>query len=220
MNTFRLARTAAATILLAAACAQASAASPVAVFDFNGAPTALAPTSVADHLSATSASFGGGAFDGESLPAAGALDFSTFGTGYLQFSITVENGWELDAQSLVVRAATLLYGSGIELRSSADSFASSLHSSVLNTGYPNYNTYTANLGTVTALQNLTGTTTFRLYGTSAFGDAQFAVDSLALSGELGPVAAPVPEPETYALMLAGLGVVGAMARRRRARAAG
>lgn len=219
MNTFRLARTAAATILLAAACAQASAASPVAVFDFNGAPTALAPTSVADHLSATSASFGGGAFDGESLPA-GALDFSTFGTGYLQFSITVENGWELDAQSLVVRAATLLYGSGIELRSSADSFASSLHSSVLNTGYPNYNTYTANLGTVTALQNLTGTTTFRLYGTSAFGDAQFAVDSLALSGELGPVAAPVPEPETYALMLAGLGVVGAMARRRRARAAG
>lgn len=220
MNTFRLARTAAATILLAAACAQASAASPVAVFDFNGTPTALAPTSVADHLSATSVSFGGGAFDGESLPAAGALDFSTFGTGYLQFSITVENGWELDAQSLVVRAATLLYGSGIELRSSADSFASSLHSSVLNTGYPNYNTYTANLGTVTALQNLTGTTTFRLYGTSAFGDAQFAVDSLALSGELGPVAAPVPEPETYALMLAGLGVVGAMARRRRARAAG
>ena len=33
---------------------------------------------------------------------------------------------------------------------------------------------------------------------------------------LGAVAAPVPEPETYALMLAGLGVVAAAARRRRA----
>jgi hypothetical protein len=39
----------------------------------------------------------------------------------------------------------------------------------------------------------------------------------AIRGQLqyvGTVAAPIPEPETYALMLAGLGVVGLMARRR------
>jgi CHRD domain/PEP-CTERM motif len=39
----------------------------------------------------------------------------------------------------------------------------------------------------------------------------------AIRGQLqyvGSVAAPIPEPETYALMLAGLGVVGLMARRR------
>jgi hypothetical protein len=33
---------------------------------------------------------------------------------------------------------------------------------------------------------------------------------------VGSNMAPIPEPETYALMLAGLGVVGFMARRRKA----
>ena len=39
----------------------------------------------------------------------------------------------------------------------------------------------------------------------------------AIRGQLqyiGTVSAPIPEPETYALMIAGLGVVGLMARRR------
>jgi hypothetical protein len=33
----------------------------------------------------------------------------------------------------------------------------------------------------------------------------------------GDVLAPIPEPETYALMLAGLALVGAAARRRKAK---
>lgn len=41
------------------------------------------------------------------------------------------------------------------------------------------------------------------------GDVQFAVN----------VAAPVPEPETYAMMLAGLGLLGIVARRRKQKAA-
>jgi len=46
-----------------------------------------------------------------------------------------------------------------------------------------------------------------------------------LPGDLNPksplivLTAPVPEPETYAMLLAGLGLVGAMVRRRRAAAA-
>jgi hypothetical protein len=34
--------------------------------------------------------------------------------------------------------------------------------------------------------------------------------------QLALTAAPVPEPETYALLIAGLGIVGAVTRRRRA----
>lgn len=40
-------------------------------------------------------------------------------------------------------------------------------------------------------------------------------DNLYSVSELQAFAQPVPEPETYALMLAGLGLVGAIARRRR-----
>jgi hypothetical protein len=57
--------------------------------------------------------------------------------------------------------------------------------------------------------------------TLAAGDYYYAVN--ALGAPLGAyaiasatvVAAPVPEPETYAMLLAGLGVVGFLARRRR-----
>lgn len=45
-------------------------------------------------------------------------------------------------------------------------------------------------------------------GTQTPGAASYA-------GNLAVVAAPVPEPETYALLLAGLGVLGFVARRRR-----
>jgi len=43
-------------------------------------------------------------------------------------------------------------------------------------------------------------------------DAFVAVDNLVLAA---PIAAAVPEPETYALLLAGLAVLGGLARRRR-----
>jgi hypothetical protein len=46
---------------------------------------------------------------------------------------------------------------------------------------------------------------------------RFGLGSIEITGL--SVTAPVPEPETYALMLAGLGVVGAIARRRKAKTA-
>lgn len=46
------------------------------------------------------------------------------------------------------------------------------------------------------------------------GDADYF--SLSSNGTLSYVAAPVPEADSYAMMLAGLGLVGYMVRRRKA----
>jgi hypothetical protein len=40
-------------------------------------------------------------------------------------------------------------------------------------------------------------------------------ETVAQTYTIDMVTAPIPEPETYALMLAGLGLVGFMARRRK-----
>ena len=53
---------------------------------------------------------------------------------------------------------------------------------------------------------------YRLYFNSK-SDKNFSVDNVSLLAT-----APVPEPETYAMLLAGLGVVGFIARRRRPQA--
>jgi hypothetical protein len=54
-------------------------------------------------------------------------------------------------------------------------------------------------------------------GTSTGWVVTLAKSSLSIDGGGVPPPNPVPEPETYAMMLAGLGVVGALARRRKAK---
>jgi len=62
------------------------------------------------------------------------------------------------------------------------------------------------------LNAATDTYKFQITGT---GVGSLGKGAYQFSAYTAPVAAPVPEPETYALMLAGLGVVGFVARRRR-----
>ncbi|SFW26355.1 PEP-CTERM sorting domain-containing protein [Nitrosovibrio sp. Nv17] len=54
-----------------------------------------------------------------------------------------------------------------------------------------------------------------VYGYDADGNQIDLGSAIGLEGWSYAVAAPVPEPETYAMLLAGLGIVGALARRRR-----
>ncbi len=49
---------------------------------------------------------------------------------------------------------------------------------------------------------------------SGFNQVDWAIDGLAAGDRLSITVSAVPEPETYALLLAGLGLVGWMARRR------
>lgn len=58
-----------------------------------------------------------------------------------------------------------------------------------------------------------------LVGQFVFGASQGVMPIGDLMFQMTGSAAPVPEPETYALLLAGLGMVGVMARRRAGRAA-
>ena len=61
-------------------------------------------------------------------------------------------------------------------------------------------------------QNAAGSEVYA-YNANAGG---ISADSLPANGSWSVVAAPVPEPQTYAMLLAGLGLVGVIARRRRA----
>lgn len=81
---------------------------------------------------------------------------------------------------------------------------------IVNNGSFTYPSLAIGAGVVTTdLSNLVLKVSGTATGTAAYGG------SFGLSGQLSPVTA-VPEPETYAMLLAGLGFVGFMSRRRKA----
>ena len=63
----------------------------------------------------------------------------------------------------------------------------------------------------------TGNTSFSIFTQNPTNDDNIFFASLYLTGDITSVTPSIPEPESYALLLAGLGVVAVVARRRRVR---
>lgn len=69
--------------------------------------------------------------------------------------------------------------------------------------------------TVNLAQPYTGALSFTSSTTlSVFTSGSLSIRNVQVAAVIPPVLAPVPEPESYAMLLAGLGVMGALARRR------
>lgn len=137
----------------------------------------------------------------------------TLGSYYTVF--TVVPGSFADTVNFSIAAPSVLTGTAANLKLSFGSFSildiAGLTVNVWNNSHP-YGTY--NFG---SFAGGAGSYTFNL---PTAGDYHIDITGTATGASGGTYgvalsAAPVPEPETYAMLLAGLGVMGAIARRRK-----
>jgi hypothetical protein len=141
----------------------------------------------------------GSAFFGDTFAAGNAG--ATF-DDHFTFSVTGTSGWNFDGivASISRSADTGLDITGLSLYTSGNTLVSA--GSQMSSGI--FDIWTLSSSNLSA------------------GDYYLAVsgnlvsDNAASFGGAVSLAAPVPEPETYGMMLAGLGVLGYMARRRKA----
>lgn len=122
----------------------------------------------------------------------GSLDNSSASIGQV-----VGSGLFVDTYSFSLASAGTVFGGAFSL------FVEGFQVELIDSAFTSY-------GTDTDL-----TDGFSFAGLSA-GDyaLQFAGFSTSANGVYGGTVAAIPEPETYAMLLAGLGIVGFMARRR------
>lgn len=123
----------------------------------------------------------------------GMLDGSSVSVGQV-----VGSGLFVDTYSFSLGAPATVFGGAFSL------FVEGFQVELLDSGFTSYGID----------MDLTDGFSFAGLGAGSYA-LQFAGFSTSPSGVYGGAVAAVPEPETYALMLAGLGMVGFMAARRR-----
>lgn len=150
--------------------------------------------------------------------AAGSAQATTFNAGVIgttSQSFIHTPGFFQDTINFSIAAPSNLTGAATSLKLSFASFTfldiANLTVNLLNNSHPNG---TVNYGSFAG--NGTGYT----FNLPAAGNYHIDITGVATGingGTYGVAltAAPVPEPETYAMLLAGLGVMGAIARRRK-----
>lgn len=143
---------------------------------------------------------------------------------YLSFGFTVADGYLLDLSQLLVGTRSSNTGPGtLGLFYSFDNYASQLYTFTQS----GTSTLVSNIN-LSSLPNLFGSVEFRIFeigNTSASNGITASTGTFRLTGTdaqnnmvfAGAVTA-VPEPESFAMLLAGLGIVGAVTRRRTSQA--
>lgn len=139
---------------------------------------------------------------------------------YITFSITPTSGNQLSLSGATITYTLQNSGTGPDfysVRSSVDSFGSDLSASstALNTAGATTST-SLTLPTSVSYTGLTGAVEFRIYGWGASsGLGTLSVNAWSMTGGVSAI----PEPSTYAAILGGVVLIGALWQRRRTRAA-
>jgi hypothetical protein len=145
-------------------------------------------------------------------------------TDYFSFGFTVANGYSVDLDSLAIGSKSSGTGPGsMGLYYSGDNFASALY-----TFTENGTVASNDIVNLSGLTHLSGPVEFRIAQigtTAANGGPTSSAGTFRITGyfdgvntvnlQLNGTVAAVPEADSYVMMLAGLGLVGAMARRHR-----
>lgn len=194
----------------------------IAVYSFGaaGSPTA-AVTSVAANLAASvfsgnlgtpgpggtsplyTAGSGGGYF------ASAAWTGAAPGSNYFEFTVTPNAGYSFSATTMTFGyRATLTGPTNFAVQSSVDAYASNLASGTI-TGDSAWHP----AGTLSiTLSGMNTATTFRILGSGASSSlGTFRVDDVTVNGSV----TAVPEPSTYAVILAIVSLTGVIIRRHR-----